>query len=163
MIGTILIADGLHQSLAKPLPVWVFYTWPPLTFYRALFLINEAANSPELQPYVYSDMVAGNDLYNCLLVMYAQTTICFALAGYLTYVLPSEFGVRRSWYYALTRLWRQIMGYRRRKHVSRLFTVTDMEGYLIRNRDAEDDLVCKERNRIVIFCCRYAQHELTLE
>lgn len=67
------------------------------------------------QAYSYGHLVPGDELYTCLLVMYAQVTILFALAGYLTYVMPSEFGVRKPWYYALNRLWRQFMGFKRKR------------------------------------------------
>lgn len=80
--------------------------------------------------------------------MYLQNTILFALAGYLSYVTPSEFGVRRPWYYALYRVFRQCLGIRKRREVAESESIDETE-LLEMSRASDDELVKKERYEVL--------------
>lgn len=80
--------------------------------------------------------------------MYIQNTILFALAGYLSYVTPSEFGVRRPWYYALYRVFRQCLGIRKKRVVVELESVEESE-LMEMSRVYDDELVKKERYEVL--------------
>jgi ABC-type lipoprotein export system ATPase subunit len=80
--------------------------------------------------------------------MYLQNSILFALAGYLSYVVPSEFGVRRPWYYALYRVCRQFIGIRKKRAVAGLESIdeTELDDLIL---SLDDQLVKKERLEVL--------------
>jgi ABC-type multidrug transport system ATPase subunit len=93
--------------------------------------------------------------------MYIQNTILFALAGYLSYVMPSEFGVRRPWYYALYRVCRQCTGIKKKRVVEGLESIDETE--LAELSKASDDLLVKKERHDVMCTKRYETAPLIIK
>ena len=96
--------------------------------------------------------------------MYAQVTILLAFSGYLYYVIPSEYGVRRPWYYAIYRVYRQVFGIRKKRKLSMTMRSMDIESHLLTLRQQiEDDSVEEERKHVFQTSCLDPQVPLIIK
>ena len=80
--------------------------------------------------------------------MYFQNTLLFALAGYLSYVTPTEFGVRRPWHYALYRVFRQCFGIKKKRKIAGIKSLEEAE-LLVLKGTSDDELVKRERHKVL--------------
>ncbi|KAJ3287188.1 hypothetical protein HDU79_005878 [Rhizoclosmatium sp. JEL0117] len=101
LVGVIvsLVAERLFAKGGAPL---AFFIWPPFAFYRALTLINTASYTKTMAPYKISTLTAGNEVRTCINFLIAEIFIYGAIASYLSYVIPSEFGKPLDWHFPIT-------------------------------------------------------------
>jgi len=94
-------------------------------------------------------MVPGDEVFDCLIAMIISTIILFCLAGYLTFVLPSEYGIQKPWYFIFTEPIYYLLGknkkkeketHRKEKHVEIDLDETELL--------EEDEDVKEERTRV---------------
>eukprot|EP00842_Homolaphlyctis_polyrhiza_P004047 jgi/Hompol1/4643/HPOL_003777-RA len=79
-----------------------FFIWPPFAFYRALSVTNRASYTSNVRPLGISDLKSGNEVYTALIFLIVEIPVFLLLAGYLSAVFPSEFGVRKPWHFPIT-------------------------------------------------------------
>ncbi|KAJ3070188.1 hypothetical protein HDU99_002746, partial [Rhizoclosmatium hyalinum] len=101
LVGVIvsLVAERLFAKSDAPL---AFFIWPPFAFYRALTLINKASYTKTMAPYKISTLTPGNEVRTCINFLIAEIFIYGAIASYLSYVIPSEFGKPLDWHFPIT-------------------------------------------------------------
>ncbi|KAJ3287595.1 hypothetical protein HK104_008527 [Borealophlyctis nickersoniae] len=101
-----LVAENLFKDTGTPT---AYFLWPPFAFYRALGVVNTASFSSKLRPYTISAVKRGDDVYTALTFMAWETPFFLLLSGYLSAILPSEFGVRRPWHFPVTSLYAYVL------------------------------------------------------
>jgi hypothetical protein len=103
-VVTTFILDQIFVSTTS-FPV-ALYVWPPFLFYRVLDVLNRHATSTVLAPYTFKMMVPGDVIYNALWILTAEVFGLILLSIYFSQVLPSDFGIQRSWHYPISDLYK---------------------------------------------------------
>ena len=99
VLCSVIISLALQQIFNTiPIP-YSFFIWPPFAFYRALGTLNRSTFNPSLLPYSISMLKPGNEVFTALGYMAIEVPIYLLLAYYFEHILPTEFGVRRPWYF----------------------------------------------------------------
>ena len=91
-----LAVDTIFVSQAMPL---ILAFWPPFAFYRILLQANRASFDPTKLPLKFSNLFSNGEYSNCMAIMIAMIFFFFLSAFYLEAILPSEFGIKRPWYF----------------------------------------------------------------
>ncbi|KAH9249115.1 hypothetical protein BASA81_013188 [Batrachochytrium salamandrivorans] len=94
-----LTVDNIFVGGSAPI---AYFLWPPFAFYRALTVINKASYSASKQPFTFSMIKPGNEVFNALIFMVGGIFVYLTLAVYLDQVIPSEFGVPRPWHFPIS-------------------------------------------------------------
>ncbi|KAJ1344845.1 hypothetical protein BSLG_000360 [Batrachochytrium salamandrivorans] len=94
-----LTVDNIFVGGSAPI---AYFLWPPFAFYRALTVINKASYSASKQPFTFSMIKPGNEVFNALIFMVGGIVVYLTLAVYLDQVIPSEFGVPRPWHFPIS-------------------------------------------------------------
>lgn len=72
MLCSVIVSLALLQIFSPqsgvPMPEG-FFIWPPFAFYRALGDLNQATYSSATIPYKMSMLVAGDEVWTCMLYM----------------------------------------------------------------------------------------------
>ncbi|KAL5032323.1 hypothetical protein RTP6_000450 [Batrachochytrium dendrobatidis] len=152
VLGSIMISLALGRIFKDgskmPLP---FFIWPPFAFYRALSQINTASYVHHQQPYKIWNLVPGDEVFSALMFMICEIPIFLGFAGYLSAVLPSDFGVSKSWHFPITDLIRAMRQLTRSRsffeqdHVNESSLALSID---TNETETEDDDVKAERLRI---------------
>ncbi|KAI9329182.1 hypothetical protein BDR26DRAFT_872834 [Obelidium mucronatum] len=101
LVGVIvsLVAERLFSNTTAPAG---FFIWPPFAFYRALTLINKASYSPGVRPYKISMLTQGDEVRTCISFLAGEIFVYGAVAMYLSFVIPTEFGKALDWHFPIT-------------------------------------------------------------
>ncbi|KXS12068.1 P-loop containing nucleoside triphosphate hydrolase protein [Gonapodya prolifera JEL478] len=95
-----LTLDQLYTDSLTP----AFFIWPPFAFYRCLSKINTASWRRTLRPYEVSNLAPPDEVGVAVIFMVLEIPVYLLLGAYLSQVLPSEFGVRRPFWFPVTDL-----------------------------------------------------------
>ena len=79
-----------------------WFVWPLFAFFETLAQIGNAAGSQYQLPYRMSDVVPGDVVSTGMSALVISSLVLLVLLVYLNQVLPSEFGVRKPWYFIFT-------------------------------------------------------------
>ena len=93
-----------------PIPIFL---WPPLAFFRALYLINTVSYQPALRKYTLNDVYHSHEMYSIICFLIAEIPIYLGLGTYLQLILPSEFGVSESIFFPLHYIKKTLKQYKR--------------------------------------------------
>ncbi|KXS09467.1 P-loop containing nucleoside triphosphate hydrolase protein [Gonapodya prolifera JEL478] len=93
-----LAIDALYSGNLNP----VFFIWPPFAFYRSLTRINNASWRRSLRPYELSSLAFPDEVGVAMVFMVVEIPVYLLLSYYLGKVLPSEYGVRRPFWFPVT-------------------------------------------------------------
>lgn len=129
-----------------------YFIYTPLAFYYALSLINNATTQGNV-PYKMRDLHAPDDVFWAMIFMAGGWLVWGVLAYYFNEVLPSEFGVRRPWYFPIRDSIRFCTSRRKALKKQRDLEIADKEGIVeavdVDELSAEDDDVRRERQRVL--------------
>ncbi|KAL7746288.1 hypothetical protein RI367_008359 [Sorochytrium milnesiophthora] len=141
----VVVNTATQNLFTGPAPAF-YMVWPSFAFYRALTLINTASFSTTTPPYSMKQLVSGDEVRYAMLALIGDTVLFLLLAGYLSAVLPSQFGVTKPWHYFVTKPFDYLSG-RQKKRMTE-----DRENYTAvadaEETKFEDDDVRAERARI---------------
>ncbi|TPX36686.1 hypothetical protein SmJEL517_g01383 [Synchytrium microbalum] len=119
--------------------------YPPFAFYRALFRLNSSAWRINQIPYNLSLLKGKDDVYTAIIAMVLEIPVYLLIATYLTYVLPSEYGNRKPWYFPIIGLFSLLRSKKAEVSINEVSTVKDV---VVDPEDMEDDDVKAERDRV---------------
>ncbi|TPX33896.1 hypothetical protein SmJEL517_g03315 [Synchytrium microbalum] len=158
----VMVSIATYQiALDGPPPGYLL--WPPFAFYWLLASMNEASMSPtRTTAYTLGMIRPGDPVFTCLMYLVVESVIFLALAAYLQLVLPSEFGVQKSWKFPYDDFCKWLKRRRRRRNKGkeplasgeRSSSVTSMNAFtptqsLIDLGNMEDESVRIERARVL--------------
>ncbi|KAH6586977.1 hypothetical protein BASA50_000026 [Batrachochytrium salamandrivorans] len=145
-----LTVDNIFVGGSAPI---AYFLWPPFAFYRALTVINKASYSASKQPFTFSMIKPGNEVFNALIFMVGGIFVYLTLAVYLDQVIPSEFGVPRPWHFPISDIIRKSRASKRmrenggqRTEEAELALSIEVDS---KETEFEDSDVKAERNRVV--------------
>lgn len=144
-----LLLEGLQilPNDETPFPVYMLY--PPFAFYRILFYINYTC----LGMNCYGiDILSGLNLVTTAMLYLVGSTVALMLASvYLSYVLPSEYGIRKSPFFPLIALYKGIRcvyvkcsGMKRRSIYRELPASPPGERVVLPDEEVDEDVIAEE-------------------
>lgn len=99
VLCSVIIALAIDTIfVAQQMPIILAF-WPPFAFYRILLRANRASFDPTKLPVKFADFFSNSEYTYCAAIMIAMVAFFFLLAFYLEAILPSEFGIKRPWYF----------------------------------------------------------------
>jgi ABC-type Na+ transport system ATPase subunit NatA len=142
--------------LEKAAPV-IIYIWPLFSFYRALGLANRASFDPTRVPVTVSDLFSPQEIGQATFFQIVTIFLYFGLSFYLDAIFPSEFGIKKPWYFPIQGL-------------INLFSTTFMQSSDLDPRlevdesevRFEDEDVRDERSRVVTTDFDYSEYPLVM-
>ncbi len=130
-----LATSQLFRFSRAPL---AYFVWPPFAFYRILSIVNISSYAPNEIPYTMSRIVPGDEVFDALMFLIGEIVVFAILAYYLSTVLPSEFGVPRTWYWPIQRLFD-----------GQFYKKTKIGAFNGEETELEDEDVKAERERVL--------------
>ena len=141
VLCSVIIALAIEEIFKYDTAPVLLGLWPPLGFYRALLIANRYSFDYTRLPIKTADLFSRNEFSNSLLFLFFMIFVYFFLAFYLSETLPSEFGIKKPWYFPVA--W--LIPKSRKESISpagsRIFDETALQ--------MEDADVKKERERVL--------------
>ncbi|RKP20028.1 hypothetical protein ROZALSC1DRAFT_28441 [Rozella allomycis CSF55] len=141
VIASVLIniVAGTLFTDKPPLP---YLFWAPFAFYRSINRIALASSSDSMPPYSMSKVIPGDEVSNAMIALVVEIFVYALLASYLSAVLPSEYGVRKKWYFPISIIGKLLFGEKESNQDDYNWDVNDAD------IEKEDDDVKMERERV---------------
>ncbi|PVV01248.1 hypothetical protein BB560_004343 [Smittium megazygosporum] len=136
-IWSILIDAAMSFVFPDKTPLY-YFIWPPFAMYRGLAKLSMASIATDSTPYQFSDVIRGDEVFNCFIALMLGWIVYFALALYLNMVVPNDYGITKPWHFILTDFFRK-----KKKEPIEISSYDESELMF------EDDDVKAERNRVL--------------
>ncbi|XP_065901227.1 ABC transporter A family member 9-like isoform X2 [Dysidea avara] len=123
VISYLLVITGVVISLMLNLfnvfsenktPPFFFMMYPPFSFYRILFYLHRACSRYQCYSSYMLKPCDSNLFLPAWLYLMLSSLVTMVMSMYLSYVLPSEYGVRKSVFFPIIGLYKLLCG--RKKH-----------------------------------------------
>ncbi|ORY30710.1 hypothetical protein BCR33DRAFT_857259 [Rhizoclosmatium globosum] len=98
VVISLVLSNLYNDSVQLP----VLNIWPPFAFYRGLSLMNTASYSTDGVPFGMWALTKPGEFRNICGFLFFEILVYGALAGYLSAVVPTEFGVVKPWHFPIT-------------------------------------------------------------
>ncbi|KAJ3368382.1 hypothetical protein HDU91_000618 [Kappamyces sp. JEL0680] len=106
VLCSVIVSLAIEQLFEYTTAPTLIFMWPPFAFYRALGLANRASFDATRLPIQLSDLFGRGEIASATYIQMGTVFLYFALAFYFDAILPSEFGVKKPWYFPIAFLWR---------------------------------------------------------
>ncbi|OLY82583.1 ABC transporter A family member 9 [Smittium mucronatum] len=133
-----VIIDSAISFIYTNSPPLAYLIWPPFAMYRAMSRLNAVAISTERPGYTFSDIVPGDDVFNCIIALIIGWFVYLILAVYLNLVIGSDFGIRKPWHFFITDFFKK-----------QVVIPRELDSYNESELQFEDLDVKAERNRVL--------------
>ncbi|KAJ3257632.1 hypothetical protein HK103_004420 [Boothiomyces macroporosus] len=100
-----LFLDNIY--FGEPYPS-VMFVWPPFAFYHSLSLMNFASFLKREIPFKFADLFGQNEVALALKFLVVEVFVYFGIAMYIESILPTEYGIRKPWYFPVEFLWKNV-------------------------------------------------------
>ncbi|PVU88448.1 hypothetical protein BB560_006371 [Smittium megazygosporum] len=137
LIWGVVIDATISFVFPKNTPLY-YLIWPPFAMYRALSRLNAAAVATDRAAYQFSDVISGDEVFNCFIALAIGCVFYFILAIYLNLVMSNDYGISRPWYFIFTAFFK-----RDKKEFKEINSYDESELAF------EDEDVKAERNRVL--------------
>ena len=105
-INHMYVESNQYSSNSRP-PLG-YFIWPPFAFYRIIGKISYASYTPNVPGFKLKNLVSGNEVYDALIFMVVSIPIIFILFLYLNAIVPTDFGIRKPWYFPFLYIWQAL-------------------------------------------------------
>jgi hypothetical protein len=142
VLCSVIVSLVIEQLFLTEEAPFLIFLWPPFAFYRALGLANRSSFDPSRIPLRTNDLFTNTEVGRALWFMIGAIFAFFALAAYFDAIFPTEFGIKKPWYFPVT----DLMSLFQKKKVD-LYVGTTLTDNV--ETQFEDSDVKEERKRVV--------------
>ncbi|KAG0292838.1 hypothetical protein BGZ96_003609, partial [Linnemannia gamsii] len=107
VIALSVILASMSDMIFTEEPPFAWFIHPTFSFFYIVKKgMMQATMVNNLYPLRFSDFTAGFNSLNCIFLLLGESILFVLLTFYVDTVMPSEYGVRRPWYFPITSLFK---------------------------------------------------------
>jgi hypothetical protein len=141
VLCSVIVSLSISQLFATTSAPTALFLWPPFAFYRALGIMNVSSYEPARIPIKFKDLFGANEFSTAILFLFCSIFVMLVICFYFDAIIPSEFGVKKPWYFPISAFLNLIKKKKARDHSGTIIT-DEVETRM------EDDDVKAERARV---------------